>query len=151
MNSVSEYSNFSMLSQAAYASFGAVTDPIASLTAVKKGDFTLTQAQSFVSSGWTVVDQSSDAKFSDSDFSATLFFNTKTGQYVFANRGTESLTDLLLADGWGITVQGAAGSQILDMYRYYKSLTTSTGLTVTYSSAEIDQLYGLVKYRGFKK
>ena len=50
MGTVSEYSKFSMLSQAAYASFGAGIKPINALTTVKKGDFTLTQAQSFIDS-----------------------------------------------------------------------------------------------------
>ena len=53
-------------------------------TALKASGLSETQAESF-SKNWEVISHQPDT---DSRFSATLFKNRKTGEYVFSNRGT---------------------------------------------------------------
>jgi hypothetical protein len=148
MTTMQQYYDYSQLSLTAYAQNlqnGALSNtPAASLN---EAGLTNTQAALLNTDGWEVVSQSSDALYGSSGFSATLFHNTQTNEYVFSNRGTEpGLNDLVFADGWGIALLGAAGSQIIDMYRYYKQLITPAGTQVTYSADEIDRLHALGQY-----
>lgn len=76
-----------------------------------------------------------------SGYSATLFERlgaggTPTGQYVFAQRGTEPLVRVspgapfgldLAVDIGDLVLDGLAWSQIVDMYNYWKELTTPAG------------------------
>jgi len=68
-------------------------------------------------------------------YSATLFERlgdggTPTGQYVFAQRGTEPTAQVgldLAVDVGDLVADGLAWSQIVDMYNYWKELTTPAG------------------------
>ncbi|MEQ1622939.1 MAG: calcium-binding protein [Methylococcales bacterium] len=104
------------------------------IAALITGDFSAIQAKEFAQH-WQVVSHRPDTVFG---FSATLFKNIQTGEYVFANRGTAGLFgDIALADMFGIVLEGIATGQILDMYRYFRTLETAKGEPVAYSPAEI--------------
>jgi len=145
MTTIQQYNNYSILSLAAYAEKLIAVNNTLNKQAFIDAGFTESQFNQFITDGWEVVSQSSDTLYGDSGFSATLFKNTKTGEYVFANRGTAGLQDLF-TDAWGIATLGAAGSQIIDMYRFYKQLITPAGASVTYSTDEIERLRELGKY-----
>jgi len=82
---------------------------------------------------WEVISHQPDTL--QSDFSATLFKNKHTNEYVFANRGTAGLFgDVLLADVFGIVLQGKATLQLIDMYRYFRKLETPKGQVVNYTT-----------------
>lgn len=112
MTTLQQYYDYSSLSLAAYAEVLVIGGNINENSLIE-ADFTDKQFDQFIADGWEVVDQSSDAKYGSSGFSATLFHNTQTGEYVFANRGTEpGLDDLVFADGWGIaTLASVARTQ----------------------------------------
>lgn len=78
-------------------------------------------------------------------FSATVFQDTVTGRKVLAIRGTEIPTDIVndavLADALGIGGAGFANNQGVELYRYWKRLTTVPGQAVTYSDEEVAKLY----------
>jgi pimeloyl-ACP methyl ester carboxylesterase len=83
-------------------------------------------------------------------FSAAVFLDRVTGEKIFAIRGTEFDrglgqigTDLVLADVLGIGVAGYANFQAVEMYRYWKKLTTVGGRPVSYSATEMQALFGL--------
>jgi hypothetical protein len=75
-----------------------------------------------------------------------LFKNIQTDEYVFANRGTAGVDDIVLADVFGIVLQGKAIGQILDMYRYFRRLETPEGQTVNYTESEISLLKGFAGF-----
>lgn len=147
MTTMQQYFDYSQLSLTAYAQdlqngMLSATD----VTRLHEAGLADAQIATMTTDGWEVISQSSDAIYGDG-FSATLFHNTKTNEYVFANRGTaEPLADLVAADAWGITTLGLAASQVIDMYRYYKQLITPAGQSVSYSSNELETLYQLGKY-----
>lgn len=140
MSIINNYFGYSQLSFAAYAEGLVLDNGVSTISKYIDQNFTRAQADQFVDSGWEVVHQSDDAKYGGSGFSATLFRNTQSGEYVFANRGTAGAQDLWV-DAWGITALGVAGSQVIDMFRYYKQLTTPDGQAVSYSSVELETLY----------
>jgi RTX calcium-binding nonapeptide repeat (4 copies) len=148
MTTMQQYFDYSQLSLTAYAidlRAGALS--ATSVNRLTDAGLTATQIEQLIASGWEVVSQSSDAKYGNTGFSATLFHNTQTGEYVFANRGTEpGLDDLVFADGWGIATLGLASSQVIDMYRYYKQLITPQGQAVSYSQDEIQKLYEMGRF-----
>jgi hypothetical protein len=140
MSTVGNYYNYSLfLSLAAY---GENLAPNASNdTSLKNAGFTQSQYNRFVADGWEVVSQAG-ALYGDSGFSAALFHNLQTGEYVFANRGTAGAQDLF-TDAWCIATLGIAGAQVIDMYRFYKQLITPAGQIVTYTADEIEKLHGI--------
>ena len=89
--------------------------------------FSKVQADYF-SSKWFV---NSHIPNTPSGFSATIFEEISTGIRTLAIRGTEmtadSYNDLIIADGAGISLNGAAFEQIVDMYNYWQSLITPVG------------------------
>ena len=90
------------------------------------GRFTATQAADFVTH-WQVI---SHQENTDSGFSATLFKNKDTDEYVYACRGTEpGFEDLISADGGDIVLDGLAMKQIVDMYNdWQKGTSKGSGL-----------------------
>lgn len=90
------------------------------------GTFTATQAADFVAE-WEVI---SHQKNTENGFSATLFRNKNTGEYVYATRGTEPgdpWNDLVSADIGDIVTDGLAIKQVVDMYNDWQRLTAATG------------------------
>jgi len=148
MSTIQQYYDYSQLSLTAYAidlKVGILTNT--SGFVLNKAGLTDQQITTLNTDGWQVVGQSSDAMYGSSGFSATLFKNTQTGEYVFANRGTEpEVNDLAYADAWGIVIQGMASSQIIDMYRFYKQLITPQGQHVVYSVDELNALIAIKSY-----
>jgi len=123
MNAIQDLFQQAQLAEAAYADLlkngvlvAGANDLEAALVA---NDFSPAQASAFVEQ-WRVVDQytaSSWGGFAGSGFSATVFQNISTGQYVFAVRGTEpSKVNDLQADVFGIGAQGIALRQAIDLY-----------------------------------
>lgn len=84
MATISDYLNYSEISFAAYAenlTVGARKNSNNYQSAL----MTESQAQLFDNT-WEVIKQTDDYLYSNSGFSVTLFKNTQTGEYVFANR-----------------------------------------------------------------
>ena len=149
MASIKQLSDYSLLAMASYAKSLNTTAPlsVAAFSAkLLEAGFTQPQIDSLSASGWQVVSQSEDTQYGDG-FSATLFQNAKTGEFVFANRGTvEFGADLIRADAWGIALMGTAGGQIVDMIRYYKRLITPEGQSVSYTQDELQRMYGVASW-----
>ncbi|MEW8193199.1 MAG: calcium-binding protein, partial [Candidatus Thiodiazotropha sp.] len=92
--------------------------------------FSLTQAREFTRQ-WEVIHHQPDT---DSGFSATLFKSTDASSdqpYVLAIRGTDGYRDLMITDGSDIVVDGLALDQIVDLWNYWKQLTTPQGVSFT--------------------
>jgi len=87
MTTTQQYLDYSLLSFAAYGEN--LQENSKNSVQLKKAGFTQSQVDQFATDGWEEVDQSKDTLYSSSGFSATLFHNTQTGEYVFANRGME--------------------------------------------------------------
>jgi len=108
--------------------------------------FTETQAADFVDRYKLLSTQSNVAL---NGFSGSVFLDRQTGQKVLALRGTEFTVgeqvtpDLVVADILGIGVNGYANLQGLELYRYFKRLTTVGGQDVSYSDVELRTLYAL--------
>ena len=107
--------------------------------------FTDVQAQSFVDH-YTL--RSVQANIDWNGFSAAVFQDKVTGEKVIAMRGTEFDrglgqigTDLAVADTLGIGASGYANLQGVEMYRYWKKLTTVGGQTVSYSDSDLLTLF----------
>lgn len=101
------------------------------------GGFSATQAADFVAN-WEVKSHQGNTS---SGFSATLFKNKKTGEYVYATRGTEPdnpLGDILSADIGDLVTDGLAFKQITDMYNDWSRIRTAKG--ETYLAAQLDFL-----------
>ena len=127
MSTIQELFQQAQLAEAAYADFAAF--PSSVTDALKSEGFSDAQATDFVTH-WKVVDHISNTA---SGFSATVFQNKDTHQYVFAIRGTEDLftpgglVDFGAADLLDIGGQGIALHQALDLYNYLQSLRTPSG------------------------
>jgi hypothetical protein len=92
----------------------------------KQGHFSATQAADFVAT-WKIV---SHQKNTDSGFSATLFKNKNTGEYVYSLRGTEpsqKIDDILITDVGDIVTDGLAIKQIVDMYNDWQRINAGEG------------------------
>jgi Ca2+-binding RTX toxin-like protein len=91
----------------------------------------------------TALHQSSETYF-DSGFSATIY--DWNGKKYFAIRGTEEIfvdfRDLGIADPQ-IALIGIAKDQAVDLYRYWRMLTTPNGAAVAYSTQEVNLLFSL--------
>lgn len=118
-----DLNSFTKLAEASYADFA--NKNITKLAVLEAKEFSTSQAITLLSE-WTIANHQ---KNTSSGFSATLFQNKNTGQYVFAARGTEpGLTDLI-ADGADLVRDGLALDQIVDMYNYWKQITSPGGAT----------------------
>ncbi|MCU7850422.1 MAG: hypothetical protein KZQ89_21080 [Candidatus Thiodiazotropha sp. (ex Lucinoma kastoroae)] len=139
---VKDSAALAMLAEAAYAKFENADTEELIRTALQRigtdeGDpddpdkgFSLTQAREFTRR-WELVHHQPDT---DSGFSATLFRSTdsSTSQpYVLAIRGTDGFRDLVITDGLDIVVDGLALDQIVDLWNYWKQLTTPHGENFT--------------------
>ena len=140
------------LAEAAYANFWddrnneVTTDPAKVQTALKDLGFSKKQAEEFTSH-WEVISHQPNL---NSGFSATLFKNKHSHEYVFANRGTETsfpelIADVIAADVFGIVLLGKATHQLIDMYRYFRQLETPTGFVVNYTPEELTLLKGFAQ------
>jgi|GEM_PF-5608344 len=96
------------------------------------------EADTFVNN-YEIVHQQENIDFNG--FSAALFKDKETDKHIIAMRGTDQLVDGLSADVYGIGVNGFAYAQAVEMYRYYKKLTTEAGEPVQYSEQEKWQLF----------
>lgn len=113
-----------------------------------KNGFSKTQAEEFATH-YRVVSQRPNTA---SGYSGTVFerlddSGNPTGQYVFAQRGTEPDVQLLSSAPFGIDIavdigdlsaDGLAWTQIVDMYNYWRELTTPAGQT--YQKASLVEL-----------
>ena len=82
MTTTQQYLDYSTLSFAAYGEN--LKENSKNTDALIGAKFAQPQIDKFIADGWEVVDQSKDSLYGDSGFSATLFHNTKTGEYGFA-------------------------------------------------------------------
>jgi hypothetical protein len=126
---IKDTSILSQMADACYADFSDITKVDGSYDekkveeALKDRDFSPTQIKIFLKD-WEVAFHQPDT---DSGFSATLFKakNSSEAQpYVLAIKGTQGLQDLVVTDGSDIVVDGLAIDQIVDMWNYWKRLTT---------------------------
>ncbi|MGH8612469.1 MAG: calcium-binding protein [Gammaproteobacteria bacterium] len=125
MGTIQDLFRQSQVAEAAYANFAAF--PNNPKDALEDAGFSATQASAFVEQ-WQVLSQytSPPGTFGITDgvgFSATLFQDRETGQYVFAVRGSELGFSDLAADLGDIVADGLALDQIIEMYNYWQSLT----------------------------
>jgi Ca2+-binding RTX toxin-like protein len=143
MIDLSKYYDMATLAEASYVLF----DDLANFldTTVKlalsdpncNGTFSATQAADFVDH-WEVVSHQGNT---ENGFSATLFKNKETGEYVYACRGTEPsqlIEDLIITDITDIVTDGLAIKQIVDMYNNWQQLNASQGQV--YQVASLDLL-----------
>ena len=107
--------------------------------------FVTAQADAFTAK-YQLLNQQSNV--TTNGFSATVFLD-KQGKKVLAIRGTEVpvpteiVPDVVNADILGIGASGYANLQGLELYRYWKKLTTVGGQSVIYTDAELRDLYAL--------
>lgn len=134
------YSNFSGLSYNPLVAGDGNWDSqefIDDLRSAHGGGFTNSQAKNLSDQGWVFAYQSETALYGQ-DYSGTLFYNTQTGEYVLANRGTlEAVPDIVFADGLGIVMSGAAKLQITQMIDFYERLSTPAGQKINFSQDQI--------------
>jgi hypothetical protein len=139
MSTIQELFQQAQLAEAAYASFFddagfLVTTDAQVKTALTIGGFSPSQADDFVAH-WQVVDQYTAPSFlglTGSGFSATVFQNIATGEYVFAARGTERSaipTDWTTNLG-DVGADGIAIEQGIDLFNYYQRLIGTSGTPV---------------------
>jgi len=127
------------LSEASYSDFEGLTKTEEIKAALILEGFSDAQAADFVTH-WKVVNHQPDTL---SGFSATLFESLDNpGHYTLGIRGTLGLLDVA-EDIFGVALQGVAARQAVDLYRYYKRLTTPKGQAVAYSQPELLLLAGL--------
>ncbi|HAD04554.1 MAG TPA: hypothetical protein DCF93_08000 [Desulfuromonas sp.] len=133
MSDLSKFDDMASLSEASYVLFDKLQNDY-STSAVEKalidpdfaGRFSPAQAADFVAK-WEVVSHQPNT---ESGFSATLFRNKVSGEYVYAARGTEEFgLDLIAADLGDIVIDGLAMGQIVDMYNDWQRINTPEGLS----------------------
>ncbi len=143
MSDLTKAYDMAALAEASYVLFHKVPKLLVDDKAVIKalqdkelnGSFSATQAADFVAT-WQIVAHQQNT---GSNFSATLFKNKKTGEYVYAARGTEGLgQDLFLTDIGDIVIDGLAFKQIVDMYNDFARLRTPE--KQSYLAANLDRL-----------
>jgi Ca2+-binding RTX toxin-like protein len=147
--SANDLARRSLNAQGAYAQFGSPRTTEEALSEAGSGDFTTTQAQRFLvvpvgsapstSEGFVLLHHQPNQL---SGFSASVFLDKAQNKYVLSIRGTEGLVDIS-EDVNRIGLRGFAGGQAVDLYRYYRRLTTPTGQAVIYSESEIGLLNSL--------
>jgi hypothetical protein len=120
MNTIQNLFQQAQLAEAAYTNLAGITpstspSDLALILAnpAFDGKFSQVQAAAFATHYQVVSYQPNTG----SGYSATLFFDTATGQYTYAIRGTEVglNPDLWIADA-GIAINGLAVGQTVDMY-----------------------------------
>ena len=132
-------SKYISTSQAAYGNFSLDVGMKASLIAA---DFSEREADEFMENYSLVAPTFSFL----SGFQAVVF-QDEAGKKVLAIRGSEEIgQDFIWADGGDISTHGFAISQAVDLYRYWKILTTPAGQYVNYSMSEISQLYNMFTF-----
>ncbi len=122
--SVKSYSQLAQLAEASYADLREGNDVELELRrAANNMRFSDTQVTEFASK-WSVLHHLPDTA---SGFSATLFESKDNpGEVVLACRGTaDTIDDLYLTDVGDIALDGIAIAQVVDLYNYWKSLTTT--------------------------
>ena len=141
--------NYVLLAEASYADFSGINFKLASDTDSAKNLDEIKQAidhkkgnpdkkmAEYIADKYTVVAHFTDAdknswlnpfKIAEvvsndaSGFSATLFQDRDTGEYVFAIKGTFSGYDAFVVDIGDIANDGLAHHQIVDMYNFWQSI-----------------------------
>jgi Lipase (class 3) len=109
--------------------------------------FSETQADAFIAK-YDLLDQLPNVALNG--FSATVFLDKQNnGKHILAIRGTEAniasqaFFDGFATDGLSIGGNGFANNQAVELYRYYRRLTTVGGQTVVYSDQETWQLFAM--------
>ncbi|MDO5686429.1 MAG: putative Ig domain-containing protein [Neisseria sp.] len=132
-------SQYTMLAEVSYADFVDITDSKQIKDSLLDLEFAKNendaQLDAFIDN-WDVKvhwkDRGSIFNF-NSGFSGTLFQNKKSGEYILGLKGTDGGKDLFVADGGDIVHDGLAHHQIVDMYNFWKQITTKG----TYQAAKI--------------
>lgn len=141
MTSATIITGLADLAEAAYIDFGTVG--LSGLRDAALGEALRTSGVSWPSSrtgefikNWRVVAHQPDTS---SGFSGTVFerVNPKSGEerYVFAARGTAGIVDIA-EDLANLVANGLAWQQIIDMYNWWKELSTPLGSTYKRASFE---------------
>ena len=151
INSIQDLSFLLSTSVATYGTLDkyALTDSLS--RAGSNANFTDKQAAEFANR-YTLLDQLPNVPYNG--FSAAVFLDKVTNRHVIAMRGTEigiggidqigqTVLDLCVTDIGKIGGAGFANNQAVEMYRYYKRLTTSGGLSVGYTEQEKWQLFAI--------
>jgi hypothetical protein len=132
---------------AAYADLSGTGAVTARLTdPANNANFTATQADAFVAR-YQLVHQQPNVL--GNGFSAAVFRDRINDKHVIAIRGTEIaslgqvIVDFVAADGLGIGGAGFANSQAVELFRYYKRLTTAGGQAVQYTAQEQWRLFAI--------
>ena len=145
ITAISKLSTLTSTTVASYADLqGATTDESLSNALSlngSKANFTEIQADHFAQT-FQLIHQRPNVSLNG--FSASLFREKATGQHVIAIRGTEEpILDLFVTDGLSIGGNGFANNQAVEMFRYFKSLTTAGGQQVQYSDLEVWQMFAI--------
>ncbi|SDE53697.1 hypothetical protein [Desulfuromonas thiophila] len=155
MSDVKKYYDLATLAEASYILFDKLNNVYSDEkvrlalqnTDVNHGSFSATQAADFVDH-WQVISHQKNTP--ESGFSATLFRNKDTNEYIYACRGTEGAfsDDLWSADYGDIVTDGLAIKQIVDMYNDWIRLHTANkgvyqAAYLERQEAESDNLRGL--------
>lgn len=142
--SITNMEKLTQLISAAQASYGSLAkDSLENDLKKAEGgaDFANKEAAEFVGR-YELVDQQPNTA---TGFSVTLFHDKIDKKYVFAIRGTgipnDFVNDLVVSDLNDIRSYGYAANQAVDLYRYWKRLTTAKNESVVYSQSEINKLY----------
>jgi len=153
-NNVEALSQLASTSLASYAMMNA--DQLAqSLASASTGaNFTALQASAFAER-FSLLSQQPNVDYNG--FSAAVFQDKLSGEKVLAIRGTEFesgfgqiVTDFVVADLLGIGAAGFANLQGIELYRYWKRLTTAGGQAVQYSDDDIVKLYMMANAPGIE-
>ncbi len=125
MSEINKFFELALLSEASYVRFDQMQTTVedALRDSALNGKMSATQAADFVAH-WQVI---SHQENTENGFSATLFKNKETNEYVYACRGTEGpdYDDLLSADIGDLVTDGLAIKQIIDMYNAWTRLNTA--------------------------
>lgn len=83
----------------------------------------------------------------ESGFQAILLQPSGGGNKILAIRGSEEiLNDFVYADVFDIGTVGFANNQAVDLYRYWRRLTTPAGVDVSYSDSQIYALFKMYEF-----
>ena len=131
----------------AVAAYGALTREALRGDLLAEANFVSSQADAFTAR-YELLHQLPNVSLNG--FSATVFNDRVSNKRVIAMRGTEvpvfpdqTWYDLVVTDGLSIGGNGFANNQAVEMYRYYKRLTTPGGQTVQYSEDEKWRLFAI--------
>ena len=143
MLTIRQLFRYAQLAQASYANltFGLTEQEI--LAALAAGDFAPSLAEDFIGSGgFNIIQQLPNTA---DGFSATVFQDKTSNDYVLAIRGTEIATiPDLTTDFADIGADGIAIDQAIDLFNYYQDLKAEIDSTVYHY--HYDQSTGQVTY-----